>query len=302
MDSLVWRVASRFFRAGRPLASSLPEYAQLIAEDGSKAVRWKKAFLANTARDAKAGHAKVLDELKKTRGDESNPQQAAANARYRKDADTLLASLLKVLHEIDGKFTQALGHDLSIVCHDLHNEYWDPEMFADGQTKADYGAIPMDSLFEVCSKAWSTYMEFWRRFLAKWDMGSMNITLDSIIPAEMRKELRAAEMHINTGFYRDLMDKGLDQAFATYHKAIQDLSHKVTTPPPHGGSALSVGAGLSALMGEAEKAGDKWTVDFIKSLHRQMDTKRPFSDKQKQVLEGKFDQYGIPHVNYSISW
>ncbi len=299
MDCQAWRVARRFFSA-KAMARSLPEYIQLVAEDGVKAEKWKKAFLANSLRDVKAAHAKVISDLNAAAHGAKTAMKGLPVPGWvefqKKDADAILAKFTSAVHEINQKFTRENALALHGAYSDEHFEYWDPEMFADGQTKADYPRQIMDSLFEACDKAYSTYSEFWRRFDAKWDFGSMNVTLLSFLPQAMRDE-----SHINMEWLKEIHGVGLVVAMTNYQHRLTQLLAKINQVPT-GGSAHAVGVGLSALMNEAKANGDTWTADFAKSLMDQLHRRRPFSDKQKAIVDKKLHDYGIPPVNYAVAW
>ena len=274
------------------MAHSLTEYIKLVAEDGRKAEAWKKAFLANSLRDVKAGHHKVVTEvspyLNGPHGD---------SAKYEiKDADNILRKFTEALAGINRSFTDKAGWELDRAYSDEHHEYWDPEMFADGQKKEDYPRKPMDNLFEPCQKASNLYSEFWRRFYAKWDFGSMNVTLLSFLPHEMRDEA-----DINMDWLKQVHEMGLVVAMTNYEHKLQELAKKISHVP-EGGSANAVGVGLSSLLNEAKSKGDQWTVDFAHSLMDQARRRKPFSDKQKAVVNKKLHDYGIPAVNYDVWW
>lgn len=271
------------------LAKSLSDYAQLVGEDAKKVASWKKAFLGNSLRDAKGAHAKVLNELR------AKPRSPEADSHYRKDADNILAMFTKALHTVNSKFTRDSGHELGRSFMDEHMKHWDPEMFADGQTKADYGPNLLDPLFDVCGKADSTYQEFWRRFDKKWDFGSMNVTLDSLIPENMEHEITSGDTHINIEWLKDVHDKGLDVAMANYHQRLEALAHKIPKVDP-GRSLHSVMVGLSTLRNMAKEKKDEWTMNFANSLMHQ----KHMSDKQRSILDQKLVDYGIPPVNYSL--
>ena len=288
MDPLAVRVARRFI-AGKRMAPTLQDYIHMVTEDGAKIAAWKRAFVGKSLQSAKAAHQKVVTEARQ-------PGDQRWTERVVKDADNVLRKAEAALKDIEHKFVEEKSYELSNSYYDEHNDYWDPEMFADGQTKADYAPRPLDPLFDALVAISSKYHEFWRRFEAKWDFGSMNITLSSILPADFKKQIHDA----NFEWLKNSTDVGLDVAFKHYEAGLKRLEQEVSRHPG-GDHGHSVGMGLTSLLNEAKKAGDRWTEDFAHSLMDQLN-KRPLSEKQRTLLDQKLHAYGVPPVNYKINW
>lgn len=289
MDPLAVRVAQRF-TAGKRMAPTLADYIRLVAEDGAKIVTFKRGFLGKSLQSVKAAHAKVVAEARQ-------PGDPRWTERVVKDADGVLRKAEAALKDIEHTFVKDKSYELSNSYYDEHNDYWDPEMFADGQTKGDYAPRPLDPLFEALAAIVNKYYEFWHRFEAKWDFGSMNITLSSLLPADFKKQIHDA----NFEWLKNSNDVGLDVAFKHYEAALKHIEQEVARHPGGGGHGHSTGMGLSSLLNEAKKSGDSWTEDFARSLMDQLN-KRPLSDKQRGILDQKLHAYGIPPVNYNINW
>lgn len=284
-------VAARGFRAGSALARSWPELIGLVEKDAQAVGQWRRKFVSEGLTALKRAHAEAKASLK---GSESSEKWAK---QYAADMDRLANTVEKGLKELekkldDGEMGPIGGYDVN----EIHDYYWDPEMFADGQTKADYGRKPIDPLFEQIGAMAGKLREFWKRFHAKYDLGSLNVTLLGLLPAEMSKRTK-----VNMELMRKIDSEDLEKSLHWYKGELETLM-KEAEKAPGAGSAMSVGVGLSALLGRAKAQGDRWTEDFARALMDQASRSRPFSDRQKAVLEGKLHEYKIPLVNYSIWW
>jgi hypothetical protein len=295
--ALVSRVAHRFAAshevfASKALARSWPELVSMVEKDAQAVGHWRKKFVSESLAILKKGRA---DSEAMVKGPwwERYPDAVKGNL---KDIEFVFSTVEKNVKKLETKMIDEplAGHEVS----QIHMDHWDPEMFADGQTKADYGRKPIDPIFEAVQAVTTKYHEFWKRFNAKYDLGSLNVTLYGLLPASLNKKSR-----LNFELIQKLDGEDLEKALHWYSGELEKLAKEVEKEgPPGAANALSVGAGLSALMGEAKKKGDQWTADFAKSLMGQAERRHPFSDKQRSLLDAKLHEYHVPPVNYTIWW
>ncbi len=274
--------------AGRVLASSFPELIGMVEKDAQAAAQWKRKFVARGKEALKQSHKQALEEYKRR----SDPTTLK---HIEKDLDSVLAEEEKGLGQIDKTFAQDTA--LGLASSNMHQEYWDPEMFADGQTKENYGGKkPIEILLDVAFDLSNTYREFWKRFFIKYDIGHLNVTLLSLLPEPMKNESR-----VNMKLYQKLDGGDLEKALGEYKSALEKIM-KDAEKYPGAASSMSIGVGLSALLRDATAKDDKWTIEFVRTLMRMNDQHKPFTPKQKALLAEKLQAYGIPAINHGIRY
>lgn len=274
------RVASRYLKlSSKALAPDLMGFITLVEKDYKGGMAWLNRFCTDMERAAKAGHAKAVREV------------AGRNDGLVKELDKVLKGTQKAIADFKKKPCKETAWQLSWPADELHNKVWDPEMFADGQTKADYGRKFEDDLFEPIYEACAKATEFFRRYEVKYEFGSINVTLDAVLPADF-------EDRLGIDYLKAYHEGGFDDGMKKLLEGLQEAKKAADKNPGGATKGLSVGMALAALKQEADKANDKWTEEFADSLMNVNRSRRSLSPKQKAALEGKLKQYGIPAPNY----
>lgn len=280
MDLLIAaRVASRHL-ASKAIARDLDGFLTLVEKDYKAGTAWVKRFCYDLERVVKKAHGDLLRSGGWDKG----------------ELDQILKGTLSAISEFQKKPSVETAYALRRAADEVHNEVWDPEMFADGQTKEDYGRKAIDDLFDPIFEACNKANEFMRRFETKYEFGSINVTLDTVLP----EGLDSTDIAI--GYLKAFKSGGFDDGMKALLSGLEKAKKEADKTPGAKAKGVSVGVALSALLQEATKARDEWTVRFTNSLMDMNRHRRTFSPKQKEVLEDKLQKYDIPTPNYAVAF
>lgn len=275
----------RRFVAGKLLANSIPDLIALAERDAAGVRVWKQGYYQKHTTALKQTYAEVVRKLR-------SDKRWADHASTKYVIDTMKKLLDEALRSLDAlkeKLNQDTFRELGSLFRGIHDEFWDPEMFADGQTKADYARKDVDDFLDAVSAMLRPIDEFWRRLEEKW-FNNLSITLLGLVDENQETK------PIYFNFLKEVAEGDVEKGLHELVSSLKEL------PEQSGKGKASIGASLSALGNEAKKAGDHWTVDFVRTLTDMTSRRRQMSLKQREVFEKKLDQYGVPRPNYDKFW
>lgn len=214
----------RRFLASTLLASNveaLIHEAKKDSQNAKKATREQQsvrsAFVSKYERELTAVVAKI------------RPLQTPAGA---KELQTVLQLILKALRQVKEAPVGVVltgrkhpFHALQMVNSDLmgfHNELWDPEMFADGQQKSDYGRKAEDDFFDVVAAMNRDRETISQKDAIKTLQDKWTKNLLPTLEAALGDEKAAEKTYFK--FLGDLMGGTLDKALADLSISLKSLT------------------------------------------------------------------------------
>lgn len=274
----------RRFVAGKLLARSVPDLVALAERDAAGVKVWKQGFYSKHLTAIRKTYADVVRKLlaDKRWADSESTQYTLSSMKKVYD------EALRTLEDFRYDLNERTFDEVRSLYGQVEDEFWDPEMFADGQTKADYARKDVDDFLDVVAAMLKPLYEFWRRFEEKWT-NNLSITLLGLVDESQDTK------HLYLDFLKNV-EVDVERALHTLAATLRGL------PEQSGSGRASIGASLAALGAEAKRAGDTWTLDFIRTLTDMTTRHRSMSPKQKAIFEQKLDQYDVPRPNYDKFW
>lgn len=188
------RVAARY-REAKALAANLDGFIRMVETDKKAGERWIEKFCKDF-REA------LSDAADKAGNNPQNNEQEVAH---------VFNSTSKAIQAFERRPITETAEKLGVAAKLLHDEVWDAEMFADGQTKGDYGRSGYDDLLEPIDGASKKAILFFERFMMKYNMGDLNEAL-ALVPS--------APKSLVWDFYRELDKNGFSEGM---ERLLRDL-------------------------------------------------------------------------------